>query len=64
MRIKCIQEERVHNETYKDNQQAGVKEGRKEFRLRRMPGIMPIGVQNELYRGKPEVRKEITFAIN
>lgn len=24
-----------------------------------MPDVLPVGVQNELYRGKPEMREEI-----
>lgn len=26
-----------------------------------MPDVLPVGVQNELHRGKPEMRKEITL---
>jgi hypothetical protein len=46
-------------EAYKDDQQRVAPEGSEKFRLRRMPDLLPVGMQNQLHGGKPEMREEI-----
>jgi len=58
--MKILQIRRTTYETYKDNQCTRFKEGHREIRMWRMPDILPVGMQDELHRCKPEVRAEIT----
>jgi hypothetical protein len=50
--------EEQKNETYQNLRHTQPLRERKERRLRRMPDLMPVCLQNELRHSKPEVRKQ------
>jgi len=57
---KLLQIRGITYETYKDYQCTCKQKRHQQFRLRRMPDFLPVGMQNELHCRKPEMREEIT----
>ena len=51
------------NETHQDNQQADIAIEHEERRLRRVPSVLPIGMQNQLHRRQSSLRAAIEKVI-
>ena len=47
-------------ETHKDTEYKEASEHSKEGRLRRVPDLLPVRMQDLLYRWKPELRAQIS----
>lgn len=61
--MKCLR--RLCDETHKDIKHKGLQRVHEKGRMRRVPDLLPVSLQNILYRRQPELRKgEITLQAN
>ena len=63
-RIPCVRKKgEKHHETCKDIKYQEITEHNQKRRLRRVPDILPVCMQNILYSRKPELRAQIRFEL-